>query len=158
MAMSQVVLAAQLLALEPAAAEADAVSALADAYATFAADAQAGTAAITAAGVALGKAAMLAALVGMSAPGAGSAVLTAAVQAFWGAVAGGLATSFPAATAIVPPPHSGLQALLDATFTSNTATAASGPDATAAVAADLYGQAITGGGVTFPGPVVSPIT
>lgn len=157
MAMSASALASQLLNLVPAATEVAAIAVLADAYGTFASDAVAGAATITASGIALGKAAMQAALVGVSSPGAGSAVLTAAVQAFWAAVAGGLATSFPAATAVVPPPHAGLQALLDATFAANTAAMANLADATQAVATDLYNQAIIGGTVTFPGPVVSPI-
>lgn len=157
MAMSASALASQLLNLVPAATEAAAIAVLADAYGAFASDAVAGAAAITAAGIALGKAAMQAALVGVSSPGAGSAVLTAAVQAFWVAMAGGLATSFPAATAVVPPPHAGLQALLDATFAANTAAMANLADAAQAVATDLYNQAIIGGTVTFPGPVVSPI-
>lgn len=155
--MSAVTLASQLLALAPASAEAVAIATLAGAYGRFAADATAGAAPITAAGVALGKAAMQGALVGVSSPGSGSAVLTAAVQAFWTAVAGGLATSFATATAVAPPPHAGLRALLDATFASNTATRADLADATQAIATALFNQAIIGGTASFPGPVVSPI-
>ena len=158
MAMSQGALAAQLVNLAPAATEAAAIATLADAYAVFAGDAVAGAVPITPAGVGLGKAAMQLALVGISTPGAGSAVLTGAVQAFWAAVAGGLATSFAGATAIVPPPHAGLQVLLDATFAANTASQASQAAATDAVATVLYNQAIVGGTATFPGPVVSPIS
>lgn len=158
MAMSPSVLATQLLNLVPAATEAEAVVTIANAYSVFATDAQAGAVPITPAGVALGKAAMQAALVGMSVPGAGAIVLTSAVQAFWGAVAAGLATSFAAAISIVPPPHTGLQALLVSTFATNTSTEATQAAATNAVAVDFYSEAIVGGGVTFPGPVVSPIT
>lgn len=158
MAMSQGKLASQLLHLTPAATEAQAIATLVGAYSTFAADAEAAGVPVTAAGVALGSAAMQAALVGVSAPGAGASVLTSAVQAFWAAVAGGVAASFSGATAVVPPPHAGLQALLEATFASNLASRASLADATAAVAGDLYNQAIIGGTVTFPGPVVSPVT
>lgn len=157
MAMSQSVLAGQLVNLVPAATEATAITRLADAYATFATDAAAGAVPITTAGVALGKAAMQLALIGISTPGAGAAVLTSAVQAFWSAVAGGLATSFSGATAIVPPPNAGLQALLVTTFGTNTASQASLGAATNAVATALYNQAIIGGTATFPGPVVSPI-
>lgn len=157
MVMSSSTLASQLLNLVPMATEVTAITVLVDAYGVFASDAAAGAATITAAGVELGKAAMQAALVGVSSPGAGSAVLTAAVQAFWVAVAGGLATSFPAATAIIPPPHTGLQVLLDATFAANVTAKANLSDATQAVATDLYSQAIIGGTVTFPGPAVSPI-
>jgi hypothetical protein len=157
MAMSADVLATQLLSLVPVETEAQAIVALTDAYGVFAADAVAGVAPITVAGVVLGQAAMRAALVGMSAPGAAPAVLVAATQAFWGAVAGGLAVSFLGAIAIVPPPHVGLQALLTLTFSTNTTTSASQVVATNAVAGDFYNQAIIGGSVTFPGPVVSLI-
>lgn len=157
MAMQQSTLADQLANLVPAATEAAAITRLADAYATFATDAVAGAISITAAGIALGKAAMLLALVGVSSPGAGATVLASAVQAFWTAVAGGLTTSFSGATAIVPPPNAGLQALLTTTFATNTASQASLSAATNAVATVMHNQAIIGGTVTFPGPVVSPI-
>jgi hypothetical protein len=157
MAMSASELADQLLGLAPVPTEAQAVVTLADAYGEFAAGASAGAATITPAGVALGKAAMQVALAGISSPGAGAAVLTAAIQAFWVAVASGLATSFAAATAIVPPPHAGLQVALEATFAANTASGASLADATQAVATVIHNQAIIGGAVTFPGPSVSPI-
>jgi hypothetical protein len=157
MAMSASALATQLLNLTPVATEATAIARLADAYAAFASSAIAGVAPITPAGVALGKAAMSSALVGVSAPGAGAAVLASAVQAFWVAVAGGLATSFATATAIAAPPNAGLQVALAATFASNTASRADLATATQAVATVLHNQAIIGGGVTFPGPVISPI-
>jgi len=156
--MSQSVLATQLLNLVPSASELSAAVALANAYGVFATDAVAGAVPITIAGVALGKAAMLSALTGMSMPGAGAAVLTAAVQAFWTAVAGGLATSFAAAAAIVPPPHAGLQALLSSTFITNTASDATQAAATNVVATNFFNQVLVGGSVTFPGPVTSPIT
>jgi len=158
MATSSSTLAAQLLTLVPAADEAAAVVTLSSAYAVFASGAVAGAVPITAAGVALGKTAMQAALVGMSTSGSGVSVLVSATQAFWSAVAGGLASSFSGATAVVPPPHAGLAALLASTFSTNTASSASLPSATSAVADDLYSQVIVGGSVTFPGPVTSPIT
>jgi len=157
MVMSAGVLAIQLLNLVPASTEASAIATFTDTYSQFAADAVAGAATITAAGVALGRTAMQAALVGISSPGAGAAVLAAAVQAFWAAVAAGLAASFPSATAVVPPPHTGLQALLGAVFTTNTASMANLADATQAVAAALHNQAIIGGLVTTSGPTISPI-
>lgn len=162
MAMSQSVLAAQLLHLVPVATEAEAILTLADAYAIFATDAETVSVdtvvPISAEGVALGKAAMRAALVGVGSSGAGSVVLTAAVQAFWAAVAAGLAVSFFGVTAIAPPPNAGLRVLLDATFATNTAARASRATATNAIATNLHNQAIIGGAATFPGPVVSPIT
>lgn len=158
MAMSSGVLASQLLGLVPAATEAEAVVTLASAYAVFAADAVAGAVPITAAGVLLGRTAMQAALFGMSAPGAGAAVIAAAIQAFWGAVALGLAASFSGAAAITPPPHAGLQPLLETAFAVNTATSADLVTAAQSVATVIHNQAIIGGTATFPGPVVSPIT
>lgn len=156
MAMSPATLAAQLLGDAPAATEADAVAALAGAYGVFAKDAAAGVP-ITDAGVSLGKAAMATALAGVSAPGAGASVLSSAVQAFWVAVAGGIAASFAGALAVVPPPNAGLSASLAVTFAANTSAAASKADATAAVAADMHAEAVVGGVVTFPGPVTIPI-
>lgn len=155
--MSRSTLADELLNLDPVPTEAEAVQTLADAYATFAAGATAGPSTITAAGVALGKAAMSAALVGMSASGSGASRLTAGVQAFWAAVAGGLATSFAGALAIVPPPHAGINTLLEDAFDLNTSTAASKEVATSRIADAFYAQAIVGGAVTFAGPSVSPI-
>lgn len=155
--MSTSTLATELLNLDPVAVESDAITALTDAYGVFAAEAVAGAQTLTAAGVDLGKAAMSAALVGMSAPNAGAAILVTAAQAFWAAVAGGLATSFAGATVITPPPHASLLALLNATFPSNTSGALSKADATQNVANNFYAEAIVGGTVTYPGPVVSPI-
>jgi hypothetical protein len=156
--MSSATLAGQLAGLVPSSTEATAVARLADAYGTYAADAVAGAAPITAAGVVLGKAAMTAALAGMNAPGAGSAVLTKAVQAFWAAVAAGLASSFAGAVAVAPPPHAGLEVALDAAFAANVASGADLVDAAQVIATALHNQAIIGGTVTFPGPVTSPIT
>ncbi len=159
MTMAAATLANELLNLDPVDTEAAAITTLADAYAVFAAQAQAGPQTITATGVNLGKAAMSAALIGVSSPGAGAAVLTTAIQAFWAAVAGGLATSFAGAIAITPPPHSSLTAQLSSTFSTNTSTTADKPTATSAIASDMYSEAVIGGTVTYPGgpPPVFPI-
>lgn len=157
MVMVASTLANELLNLDPVDTEAQAAQTLADAYAVFAADAQAGVPQITPTGVSLGKAAMLAGLIGMNAPGAGAAVIAAAVQAFWVAVAGGLATSFAGAIAILPPAHVGLQALLALDFLNNTNSAATKAAATSLIAGDFYAQAIIGGTVTYTGPTVFPI-
>jgi hypothetical protein len=157
MVMAASVLATELLNLDPVPTEAQAIQTLADAYAVFAADAVAGAQPITPAGVAAGKAAMIAALPGMNSPGASAMVLATAVQAFWGAAALGLATSFAGATAIVPPPNAGLQALLTSDFSTNTGSSASKAAATSLLANDFYAQSVIGGTVTYPGPIVSPI-
>jgi hypothetical protein len=155
--MSPTVLAEELANLVPAATEIEAVTTFADAYAIFAADAMAGAAPITPAGVLLGKTAMAPLLIGMSTPGQGAAKMTQGVQAFWVAVAGGLAVSFAGAIAIVPPSHAALQPALEATFATNTASSASKEDATTLMATVFYSQAILGGTVTFPPSVVTPI-
>lgn len=157
MVMSAGTLATELLDLVPVGSEAAAIATLVGAYGTFASAAAAGASSITAAGINLGQSAMSMALVGVSAPNAGSAVLAASIQAFWVAVAGGLATSFPSASAVTPPPHAGLQAQLDATFAANVVGNADLADAVNAVATTIYNQAIIGGTVTLPGPVVTPI-
>lgn len=155
--MSQTKLQDELANLIPVATEAEAAINLTEAYAAFAADASAATEQITPTGVALGKAAMVPALAGMNAPGAGASVIQSALQAFWGAVALGLATSIPGATAITPPPHAALAASLSSVFASNTSSNATKDSAIASIASVLYANAIAGGTVTFPGPVVFPI-
>lgn len=157
MAMSQSTLATELENMVPTDNEPDAITALTDAYGVFAADAESNSIPITPAGVNLGKAAMSAALVGMSVSGAGITAIPAACIAFWVAVAGGLATSFPGATAITPPPHAGIAAKLAITFPANTAGGKSLADSVDAIATDMHSEAIVGGTCTFPGPVVAPI-
>lgn len=157
MAMDEATLATELEKLTPVDNEAAAVSALADAYATFAADAVAGTVALSSAGVALGKTAMSAALVGMSVAGAGLVKIPAAVVAFWAAVATGLATSFSGATAIVPPPHATFAADFAQLMVDNKDGNATLAEAAEALAAIMYSGATTSGTATFPGPVTSPI-
>lgn len=157
MAMSQTTLANAFVNLVPAATELAAVNAFATAYATFAGEATAGAVNITPAGVALGRAAMASALVGLSMPNAGIAIIQNAVVAFWSAVALGLATSFPAAIVVTPPPHAGLLVALTTVFSNNIASSANQTTACNALASALYAQAIIGGTVTFPPSVVQPI-
>lgn len=155
MTTTQAKLASELAALVPTGQEAEAAERLALAYAVYAADAEAATP-ILEAGVEAGQAAMEAALVGMSAPGAGAVKLEAGVKAFWAAVALGLATSFAGATAITPPPFTGLALAIQATFDANLAGGASLEDAADALAATIH-AALPGGTVTTPGPTVTPI-
>lgn len=156
MAMAQSTLEQELLNLDPQPTEAGAAAILTDAYGAFVLEAEAGGVMISEVGVDLGKAAMLPALTGMSL-GNAETFWSAAVIAFWGAVAGALTGSFAGATLITPPPHAGLSTLLSAAFTANIATQASKETAMAVLAAVFYSQAIVGGTVTFPGPVVAPI-
>jgi hypothetical protein len=154
--MSSATLATQLQAVVPEALEADAVANLADAFANYCATAQAATT-LTAAGKALGKAAFIAAAVGISTPGAGAAGIVAAIHAFWTAVAGGLATSFAGATAITPAFASLTSADLQPVFDSNTSGSATLASAASALATAIHAKR-TGGTVTTPGPTVTPIT
>lgn len=156
MAMSQSTLATELEKMTPSDNEADSIQALTDAYGVFATGAAAGVP-ISSAGVDLGKTAMSGALVGMSADGAGITKIPAAVAAFW--VAAAVPVSFVGSIAVVPPPNAGLAALLAVTLPANMAASATLAQAAAALAANMYSQAIIGGLVTFPGapPVVVPI-
>lgn len=157
MAMAQATLAAELQNLTPVITEAEAIANWVDAYGAFAAEAEAATP-ILEDGIDLGKDAMATAMVGMSADGQASTKIEAGIQAFWGAVATGLTSSFAGATAITPPPHAGLKGALDSTFLANTSGAVSLEDATDAIATVLHGLAIVGGTVTTPGPTVTPIS
>lgn len=137
--------------------EAAAITALVDAYSELVENAQAGAQTLTGAGLALGQVAMAAALVGMSASGQGLTKIPAGVVAFWAAVATGLATSFAGATAITPPPHATFAAAFAALMAQNVIDEATRAEAAASLASLMYTEATTGGTVTYPGPVVSPI-
>ncbi len=137
--------------------EAVAIAALVDAYSELAEGATAGAQTLTGAGLALGQAAMSAALVGMSATGQGFTKIPAGVSAFWVAVAGGLATSFAGATAITPPPHATFAAAFATLMAQNLIDEVTRAEAAASLASLMYDEATTGGTVTYPGPVVSPI-
>lgn len=156
MALNASTLATQLQNLAPSSSEAAAITALVNAYGTYAAGAAAATP-ILAAGINLGKAAMLTALVGMSASGAGLTKIPLAIAAFWAAVAGGLAASFAGATAITPPPHATLPTSFPTTCASNTVASATLVVSTQNIATVMHADAIIGGTVTTPGPTVTPI-
>jgi len=156
-AMNPDTLALELQNLSPVATEAAAIVNFVNAYGVFAADAEAGPATITPAAVTAGKAAMQAALVGMSASGAGATIMFNGVVAFWAAVAALLAGAFAGSTAITPPPHAGLVVGLTSVFASNTSSALSKNDATQNVAAVFYSEVITAGFATFPPGTLAPI-
>lgn len=155
MAMSQSTLATELANLAPAPSEAAAIVTLVDAYATFCEDATA-LSPILAGGITLGRGAMSTALVGMNNSGQGAAKWASGMNAFWTAVAGGLATSFAGATAITPPSpvtSGATQTIFDA----NRDLERSLVDSTDALATLFHGLAIVGGTVTTVGPTVTPI-
>jgi hypothetical protein len=157
--MTQAKLADELLAMDPVDNEPEAANNLATAYANFAADAVGNGIPLAPAGLNLGKTAMTGALTGMSAPGAGITAIPAAIVAFWGAVCGGFAVSFPGSVGATPPPHAALAASFAALMPVNTAADLSKEDATKAIAAIMYADAVLGGIVILPGapPVPGPI-
>lgn len=149
MVMVQATLATNLLSMVPEVTEAAAIANFRTAYEGYAAGAAAGAATIPAANVTAGGVALAAALVGMSAPGAGAASLTSGIIAFWVAA---VVPPWPPAVGGTPQPHAGLLALLTSTFASNTSSSASLATATAAIAADMHAQAIVGGIMLIPPP------
>ncbi len=157
MSMSVATLRTELEAIQPSAEESDAISALVAAYATYAEDAVAGPK-LSAAGKALGQTAMATALIGMSEPGAGITKIPEGLQRFWMAVAGGLATSFSGATAIIPPSFAGFAVPWAALMVTNTDSGRSQPEAVEAIADLIHTHSTLDGTVTFPGPVTTPIT
>lgn len=159
MAMVQTTLATQLQNMTPTGVEATAITALVDAYGTFASAATGNGIPLTPAGVTLGKTAMQGALVGMSIDSAGLTAIPAACVAFWGAVCTGFAVSFPSSIAATPPPHASLAAAFAALMPANTIAEVDLATAASSIAAIMYTDAITGGTVTLPGtpPVVGPI-
>lgn len=157
MALSNVTLHTELLNMVPVATEAESASALTDAYAVYAAGATANGVPLTSAGIVLGQAAMLSALSGMSSPNQGANRLRSGFNAFWTAIAGAAAVSFPGSTLVTPPPFSALEGLLASTFSTNTSGELSLSTALQNVANAIHAATLTGGTATFPGPVVSPI-
>jgi len=155
MVMSQSTLATQLRGMTKTSVESLAITHLVDAYATFAQDAMAGVIPIAPSGIQLGKTAMSAALVGMSAPGAGLVSIPASIVAFW--VAAATVAAFPGTTVVTPPPNAGLATLLAATFPANVAGSLTLQQAAAALAANMYAQAIIGGTVTLTIGGTAPI-
>lgn len=154
MALSSATLSSGLQAVVPETTEAAAVQNLATAFADYFG---ACTPTLLPAGKAAGRAAFVTAASGISASGAGAAKLLAAVQAFWAAVAGGLAASFSGATAIAPAFPSLASSDFSSAFASNTSGSASISAAASALATAVHAKR-AGGTVTTPGPTVTPIT
>ena len=150
--MSLDILKTELANVGPSATEAEAVTALADAYAVYAADAVVALPTpvpLTAVGLASGKSAMSLALVGMNEDGAAIGKITSALIQFWGAIALTPAASFSGATAVVAPPHSSFSAALTVTATANVQDEKNLEDSMHAIASDMHGSAIVGGTATI---------
>ncbi|MCF6205343.1 MAG: hypothetical protein L3J47_00420 [Sulfurovum sp.] len=150
--MSIDVLAEALAANAHTASESEAITALVSAYEKFAKDAMAGALPLLPAGLALGVTAMSEGLVGMSAANAGLLLFPASITSFWLAVAGGLATSFAGATAVVPPPHTDLPAQFQDAVKDNIENVRNAEDSYRAIAQILYDNAVIGGVVTVVTP------
>lgn len=135
--------------------EGAAITAWADAFAAYFANASTATqGAILAAGVAAAKAAMVGALGGLST--ASAAAIVAGVSAFWANGVGAPVSWWLTCTAIAAPALATLQADLEATFAQNISEKASKALSMQRIAADIH-AACNGGTATFPGPVVDPI-
>ena len=155
MVMNPNTLASELENLVPTVIESVAAQRLADAYEVFALDAIGNGVPILPSGPAAGKSAMIPALTGMSAPGAAASIIGNAVVSFWAAAA--TPAAFPGSIAVVPPPNANLASLLPSIFNANTAGNLSLVDAVQVIASTMHAEAIIGGTVTLPGPVVGPI-
>lgn len=155
MPMSASVLKAELEKMVPTDVEADAAAALAAAYEKYATDAIGSGVAILPAGPTAGRAAMEPLLTGMSADGAGAAIIAAAIVQFWVAAA---PAGWPPPMVTVPPPNAGLAAALPPVLAANTvASLAIGP-AMQALATAIHAQAIIAGTVAIPPASPLPIT
>ncbi len=121
MALIPSVLAAGLKNLNPTMQEIDAVNAIASAYNDFISGAMAGPVPIIPAALSAAKAAMIGSLTGVSNSGGAATVISNAVTAYWGVMAGAGAALFPTAISITPPPTLSLiGTLLGPIFTANT--------------------------------------
>lgn len=153
MVMSAATLASNFDAMALASTEAAAITAWAQAYTDYVAQARCGAVNVNVLAInAAPKSALAAALVGMSASGAGAAKMQAGLVAFWAAIVGTRAICFPGASFATPPPGTaGLAAALASTFAAN---AAPGVTKTAALAsiASVFHAASSGGTCTFGVP------
>lgn len=160
MALTSATLSSALQAMTPTSSEATARQRFADAWEDYFLGATVNGAPLVGSSISGGLSALAAALVGMSATGAGPSALAAGVNAFWTAQLG-LATSMwiTAPVVLVPPivppaGLAGLSAALTSTFTSNRAGGLSLAAACDALAATLH-AASTGGivpGSVLPAP------
>ena len=136
--------------------EAAAITAWGDALAVYWTGATSNGIPIVGSFVTAGVAAAKAALIGMSADGAGFGKIQAACVAGWAVMA--LPAAFGANTAAIPPTGiAGLTAALQAAGDANVTGDKSIDDSCQALADAWQPLTITGGTATFPGPAVFPI-
>jgi hypothetical protein len=160
MPLLQATLAQGLASMAPTVVEADAINTLATAWETyFSAASVQGVPCLT---LSAPMAAFRAALVGMSAANAGPNKIQAAVDAFWGVVAGSAATiwlpvpNVVVPPAIKPPTISGIAAALSSVASASTAANASLEQASNDIAAVLHTNGGLGGTVTIQPPGAVP--
>lgn len=160
-------LASGLQALTPTSVEATAIAAFSDAWASYfqAASVQ-GTPPVGGmlnAGLAAAQEAMKSAMVGMSAPNAGSTKIQAGIQAFWDVVAAQAAVIWlPAPNvvtppAVAPPTLSSIASALESVFSSNTSGNLSLAQAAQNIADVLHTNGGMGGTVTITTPAPATI-
>lgn len=162
MPLSADTLKTELQALIPTDSVAVAIERLATAFTNYFLEAQVGATSVASGTLAVPKAAMVTALAGINAPGAGAAVMQAGIIAFWGSVATTAAVIWagntpPVVGATVPPGLSGIAAALTPVFAANVAQKRSLVDSCEAIAAALHPLQITGLAAVSPPAGTVPI-
>jgi hypothetical protein len=156
--LSQSKLAEQLESMVPVGSEPEAINNLAAAWEKYFVDASVLLAPTAPGSLAGAMAAFRGALAGMSVPGAGVAILQAALTAFWGGVVLSAGAIWPGSASATPPPGlAGLPAALAPTLANNLASNASLKSASSAIAAVLHASAGLGGTVISGSPPPVPI-
>lgn len=155
MPLSQPTLAAELRNLKPAKLEPTAISNLSTAFTNYFAGATVGGVPAVVLTLAPAKAAMQAALVGMSVPGAAPGKIQAGITAFWGVIAATAAavwpgTAPPTVSATPPPGLAGIAAAIVAAGAANVAVKDIGA-AAQALAAAIHPTQLGGIAITPPG-------
>lgn len=156
MSLSEATLSTQLQTLGNPATEAEAIERLAEAYGTYMEDAEALTQ-ITAFPIVFGKANMETAMVGLNVTGNAATALAAGLTAFWATVVTSGPLAFASASAISPAAVS-IAPAIQAVFDANKALNRNLVDSADALASVIHAASISGGTVTTPGPIVTPIT
>jgi hypothetical protein len=150
-------LAEELKKISNFATEAEAVSAWSDAWDIYFQGATTNAIPVTPLSTAAAKAAMVAGLLGMSAPSGAALAIQNGIVNYWGGVVAAAPTIWPGAISATPPPGLvGISAALQIAFDKNTAEEASKEVSIDAIVAVLH-LANLGGGTAWPGPATFPI-
>ena len=151
-----------LEALVPTSDVSAAISALADAWETYFAQATVGPTGVASGTLTAAKGAMVAALASLNATSGGAAAIQAGIVAWWGAVVPAAAVIWagntpPVLSATPPPSLSTIAAALAPVFASSTSGSLSLQDAVAAIAAVLHPLNLGGIAAVGPPPGTVPI-